>query len=132
MGATAPEEYGYCFWWGDTVGYTRSGGHRNIFPVHYRDVTWVSSAGKQMDSSTFDYSACPTYGKSSATLQSEGWVDSTGNLAAAHGNGSTLSWTACAAANDGRDKRVPPEGRCTVATRSRTPSGPPGKSVRGF
>ena len=26
-GATRPEEYGYYFWWGDTVGYTRSGGH---------------------------------------------------------------------------------------------------------
>ena len=26
VGASKPEEYGYYFWWGDTVGYTRSGG----------------------------------------------------------------------------------------------------------
>ena len=25
MGASKPEEYGYCFWWGDTVGYTNTG-----------------------------------------------------------------------------------------------------------
>ena len=29
VGASKPEEYGYYFWWGDTVGYARSGGTWN-------------------------------------------------------------------------------------------------------
>ena len=72
MGATKPEEYGYYFWWGDTVGYTRSGG------------TWVSSTGQQMSSSPFVDSSCPTYGKNDAALQSAGYIDSTGTLVAAY------------------------------------------------
>ena len=31
VGASKPEEYGYYFWWGDTVGYTRSGGTWMLF-----------------------------------------------------------------------------------------------------
>lgn len=31
VGASAPEDYGYYFWWGDTVGYTRSGGTKNFW-----------------------------------------------------------------------------------------------------
>ena len=72
IGAENPEDYGYYFWWGDTVGYTRSGG------------TWVSSAGRQMSSSPFSSSSCPTYNKSNSALQSAGWIDSTGNLVPAH------------------------------------------------
>ena len=83
VGATKPEEYGYYFWWGDTVGYTRSGGTWTG-DYYYSGVTWVSSTGQQMSSSPFSYSSCPTYGKSVSTLQSEGWIDSTGNLVAAH------------------------------------------------
>ena len=48
VGALAPEESGYYFWWGDTVGYARSGG------------TWVSSMGEQTSGSPFSSSSCPT------------------------------------------------------------------------
>ena len=48
VGATKPEDYGYYFWWGDTVGYTRSGGTWTEYGHRYDDVTWVSSTGQQM------------------------------------------------------------------------------------
>ena len=79
VGASEPEEYGYYFWWGDTVGYTRSGGTLGLFGL-YSSVTWVSSTGEQMSSSPFSIPSCPTYGKDNSALQSEGWIDSTGNL----------------------------------------------------
>ena len=81
VGATKPEEYGYYFWWGDTIGYTRSGG---TWTGYYDGVTWVSSTGQQMSSSPFVDSSCPTYGKNDAALQSAGYIDSTGNLVAAY------------------------------------------------
>ncbi len=83
VGASRPEEYGYYFWWGDTVGYTRSGGTWTD-DWYYSDVTWVSSTGRQMSSSSFVDSSCPTYGKSDSELRSAGYIDSTGNLVAAH------------------------------------------------
>ena len=83
VGATKPEEYGYYFWWGDTVGYTRSGGTWTD-GYYYSGVTWVSSAGEQMSSSPFVDSSCPTYGKNNAALLSAGYIDSTGNLVAAY------------------------------------------------
>ena len=82
VGASKPEEYGYYFWWGDTVGYTREGGTYDSSWPRYTDVTWVSSTGTRMGSSPFDYSTCPTYNKSNSTLQSQGYIDSTGNLVA--------------------------------------------------
>ena len=87
VGASKPEEYGYYFWWGDTVGYTRSGGtweDRGDGFGYYDDVTWVSSTGQQMSSSPFSSSSCPTYDKNNSALQSAGYIDSTGNLVAAH------------------------------------------------
>ena len=78
VGATKPEEYGYYFWWGDTVGYTRSGGTLN--GNYYEGVTWVSSKGERMTSSPFDWDTCPTMAKDNATLFSAGYIDSTGNL----------------------------------------------------
>ena len=87
VGAATPEESGYYFWWGDTVGYTRSGGTLTsnfIHPEYYTGVTWVSSTGIQMGSSPFDYESCPTYEKENAELLSEGYIDSTTNLVAAH------------------------------------------------
>ena len=87
VGATSPEEYGYYFWWGDTVGYTRTGGTLTsnfLHPEYYTGVTWVSSTGEQMSSSPFDHKSCPTYEKENAELLSEGWIDSTTNLVAAH------------------------------------------------
>ncbi len=83
VGATKPEEYGYYFWWGDTVGYTRSGGTWTN-DWYYSGVTWVSSTGQQMSSSPFTSSSCQTYKKDNSTLLSEGWIDSTTNLVAAH------------------------------------------------
>jgi len=87
VGATKPEEYGYYFWWGDTVGYTRNGGtwnDDNWGGGYYSGVTWVSSTGQQMSSSPFLVSSCPTYGKNNAALLSAGYIDSTGTLVAAH------------------------------------------------
>ena len=81
VGATRPEEYGYYFWWGDTVGYTRSGGTWTD-DYYYSGVTWVSSTGLQMSSSPF--SSCPTYRQDDSALQSEGYIDWNGNLVAAH------------------------------------------------
>ena len=80
VGATKPEEYGYYFWWGDTVGYTPDGGTCN--KATYSGVTWVSSAGEQMNNSPF--TSCTTWGKDNSALQSAGYIDSTGNLVAAH------------------------------------------------
>ena len=84
VGASTPEEYGYYFWWGDTVGYTRSGGTWTTEGDCYSGVTWVSSTGQQMSSSPFSSSSCPTYGKGNSALLSAGYIDSTGNLVAAH------------------------------------------------
>jgi len=72
VGATKPEEYGYYFWWGDTVGYKRNAA----------DNGWISVK----DGSSFLFSSgnCPTYGKNNSQLQSAGYIDSTGNLVAAH------------------------------------------------
>ncbi len=86
VGATKPEEYGYYFWWGDTIGYTRSGGTGTWNSGHYcySNVTWVSSTGRQMVSSPFSLS-CPTYNKNNVALQSAGYINySAGNLVAAH------------------------------------------------
>ena len=86
VGAATPEEYGYYFWWGDTVGYTPSGGtltNNFVHPCYYSGVTWVSSTGEQMSSSPFTTS-CPTYEKENAELLSAGYIDSTCNLVAAH------------------------------------------------
>ena len=72
VGATKPEEYGYYFWWGDTVGYKRNASNNG----------WVSVNN---DSSfLFDSVNCPTYGKSNSELQSLGYIDTTGNLTQAH------------------------------------------------
>ncbi len=71
-GASEPEEYGYLFWWGDTAGYC------------YSDATWVSSTGQQTSGSPFNRDSCPTMDKDNSALRSEGWIDSTGNLVAAH------------------------------------------------
>jgi len=71
VGATKPEEYGYYFWWGGTVGYKRN----------VRNDTWMSVK----DGSSFkfepDSENCPTYGKNITRLNSAGYIDSTGNLA---------------------------------------------------
>lgn len=71
IGADNPEDYGYYFWWGDTIGYKRENNK------------WVASDGSSSDFS-FTSSNIPTYDKVKATLQSEGWITSNGVLAPSH------------------------------------------------
>ena len=68
IGAEKPEDSGYYFWWGDTVGYRRENGK------------WVASDGSNSDFS-FLVSNTPTYYKYIYELQSEGWITSDGVLA---------------------------------------------------
>lgn len=72
VGATKPEEYGYYFWWGDTIGYKRNSTNSG----------WVSVE----DSSSFSFSTenCSTWNKSNSQLRSSGYADATGNLARAY------------------------------------------------
>jgi len=72
VGATKPEEYGYCFWWGDTVGYKRNADNNG----------WISVK----DGSSFQFVSenCPTYGKNNSQIEAAGYIDSTGKLVAAH------------------------------------------------
>ena len=71
IGAANPEEPGYYFWWGDTVGYWREGDK------------WVATDGSSSNFS-FESSNVPTCGKDAATLQSEGWITADGVLAPEH------------------------------------------------
>ena len=59
--AEEPWEYGYYFWWGDTVGYKRENNK------------WVASDGSNSNFS-FNSNNAPTYNKSISILQSEGWI----------------------------------------------------------
>ena len=71
IGADKPEDFGYYFWWGDTVGYKREGDK------------WVASDGSN---SNFEFwgSNTPTYGKSVSDLRSEGWITADGVLSPQH------------------------------------------------
>ena len=74
IGAEKPEEYGYYFWWGDTIGYKRE------------NDAWVAS-DESYSNFSFGSENTPTYGKDTSTLQSEGWVcsqDGTYVLASEH------------------------------------------------
>ena len=72
VGASKPEECGYYFWWGDTVGYKRNVSNNG----------WVSV--KDETDFSFYYTNCQTHGKSNSQLQLEGYVNATGDLVAAH------------------------------------------------
>ena len=76
VGANAPQEPGYYFWWGDTVGYTNSGS------------AWVSVADgtTTIKFSSSDTTANQTYQKTNQELKNGGFSDdaSTGILNAAH------------------------------------------------
>ena len=72
VGASKPEEYGYYFWWGDTVGYTNTGSG------------WISVKDGTSISFTGSGTAATTNSKDNSTLLSAGYIDSTGNLVAAH------------------------------------------------
>ena len=72
IGATQPEEYGYYFWWGDTVGYK------------LENDKWVANDGS---SSNFSFSSgnVPTCGGMSiAKLKSSGWINADSILVANH------------------------------------------------
>lgn len=66
IGAEKPEDYGFYFWWGDTVGYKRENNK------------WVASDGSNSNFSfgslKFGSSTMPTSNKIISTLQSEGWI----------------------------------------------------------
>ena len=71
VGAENPWDYGYYFWWGDTVGYKCENG------------AWVASDGSSSNFSFKDENV-PTCGKLIGTLQSEGWITEDQVLAIAH------------------------------------------------
>ena len=62
--ADKPTDAGSYFWWGDTAG--QKPDSNNEFSTEFRSAN------------------TPTYGKDNAALLSEGWIDSTGNLAPTH------------------------------------------------
>ena len=62
IGADKPEDDGYYFWWGDTIGYKREGG------------SWVAS-DESMSNFSFSRDNTPTYGKDISELESEGWIE---------------------------------------------------------
>ena len=115
VGASKPEEYGYYFWWGDTVGYTNTGSG------------WISVKDGTSISFTDSGTAASTYDKDNSALQSAGYIDSTGNLVAAHD---------AATAHLGAPWRMPTRdevlalvGNCT--TTWITTNGVPGRLVTG-
>ena len=73
IGADKPEDYGYYFWWGDTVGYK------------WENEQWVASDGLLSGFSfSGDNMQIQTYGKDVATLQSASWITADGVLAPEH------------------------------------------------
>lgn len=71
IGANEPWDSGYYFWWGDTIGYKREGN------------AWVASDGSSLNFG-FRTENTPTYGKSNATLKTEGWLTEEEILAPEH------------------------------------------------
>ena len=71
IGAEKPEDSGYYFWWGDTVGYKRE------------NDKWVASDGSNLNYS-FSQNNTPTFWKGFSTLRSEGWITAEGILAQTH------------------------------------------------
>ena len=72
IGATKPEDSGYFFWWGDTVGYKRNSS----------DTGWVSVKGGS--SFAFSEDNCRTFGPDDDRLRSMGIIDSSANLTMDH------------------------------------------------
>ena len=71
IGAKKPEEYGYYFWWGDTVGYKRE------------NDAWVASDASSSNFS-FDSKSAHTFWKTQQLLQNEGWTTVDGILTPQH------------------------------------------------
>ena len=115
VGASKPEEYGYYFWWGDTVGYTHTGSG------------WISVTDGTSISFSSSGTAASTYGKDNSALQSAGYIDTTGNLVAAHD---------AATAHLGAPWRMPTDAEFSAliencTTTWITTNGVPGKLVTG-
>ncbi len=72
VGASQPAGYGYYFWWGDTVGYIRNGD--KWFSVKDGGAIAFYAIGV----------TASTVGLSDSELRSKGYIDSAGNLVAAH------------------------------------------------
>lgn len=85
VGAKKPEECGYYFSWGDTVGYgANTNSAKQCGDNYWNGVKWVSSTGVLMRNTPFWGSTCQTYNKSNLQLHSENFIDVLGNLAAAY------------------------------------------------
>ena len=70
IGAERPEDFGYYFWWGDTVGYKRM-----IAVVYGSEKNkWVASNGSNSNFRFVDDNT-PTYRKKDSYLESQGWVE---------------------------------------------------------
>ena len=80
IGADEPWEYGYYFWWGDTVGYNHVGDTAASDYLVYGH--WVASDGSSSDFSFGFFS--PTRGPYPSELLSEGWITAEGVLAPEH------------------------------------------------
>ena len=76
VGATTPEEFGYHFWWGDTVGYEYNT-DKSCWESHVDGTEIMFSYG-------LDYAADSNYEKDNDTLEAEHWIDVNGNLTADH------------------------------------------------
>ena len=61
IGAEKPEDFGFYFWWGDTVGYKFENG------------VWVASDGSSANFS-FDEENTPTNEKTLKALKNDGWI----------------------------------------------------------
>ena len=86
VGATKPEECGYYFWWGDTVGYKRNANNDGWISV--KDLTSFCFNGGSEE-------RFPTWNKGIGQLKKDGYVDDAGNLVAAHDAATAylgLSW----------------------------------------
>ena len=92
IGAENPWDYGYYFWWGDTVGYKRENN------------AWVASDGSSQNFSFRPYRA-PTSSKVNDTLMREGWITADGVLAPEH-DAAQMHW--------GGSWRMPTDSECSA------------------
>lgn len=76
VGAENPEDPGYYFWWGDTVGYVRNAG----------DTGWVSVDGKgtSIEFKRADPVASQNCNHDKAWLEKNDWIDANGHLLLKH------------------------------------------------
>ncbi len=72
IGAEKPEDYGYYFWWGDTIGYKRENDQ------------WVASDGSSSGFSFYVNEQIQTDQKTLDDLRSSGWITADGVLAPEH------------------------------------------------